>query len=118
MRKSPFPLSWIGLAAVLASCGEGYSSEAIQYRDAAQAALVAECVRNVQTCTSSQRLFWEAGGGVYINLYETQDAMVVGAVVAKLVEMRAKIEVPKVVLTVFSSKHGQPQEKFREVVIK
>jgi hypothetical protein len=116
MPELRLPLSLVGLAG-LSACVECYSSEAIRYHEAAQQALVAECVRNIQTCNSNKRLFWEAGGGAYVNLYETQDPKVVGAVAAKLIEMRSKVPMPKVVLTVYSSKHGQPKVQYRQIII-
>ena len=63
-------------------------------------------------------MFWESGGGAYINLYETRDAHVVGAVAAKLIEITTIVPKEKVVLTVFGSKHDEPEVIFRQIVIK
>jgi hypothetical protein len=107
------------LAGAIAGCGEGYSSQALQYHAAAQEVLIAKGIcSSAQDCRDRNLMFWEGGGGAYVNLYETQDLALVGAIVAKLAEMNAQVPVPKVVLTVYRSRHGQRQEKFREIVIK
>jgi hypothetical protein len=113
-------LPWIiFIAATMSSCAEGYSSQALQYHAAAQEVLIAKGVcSSVQDCRKSNLMFWEAGGGAYVNLYETQDPALVGAIVAKFIEMRSRVPVPKVVLSVYSSKHRQPKEKFQEIMIR
>ena len=99
------------------SCGEGGSAETIRYLEAAQQAVAEECVRDIKTCNSNQRLFWESGGGAYISLYEPNDPHVVAAVASKLIELTAKVPKSKVVLSVYSSKHNEPNMLLRTVIL-
>jgi hypothetical protein len=107
------------IASAITGCTEGYSSQALQYHAAAQEVLIAKGICScVQDCRKSNLMFWAGGGEAYVIFYETQDPALVGAIAAKLIEMSSRVPVPKVVLAVYSSKHGQPQEKFREIVIR
>jgi hypothetical protein len=54
----------------------------------------------------------------YVTLYETNDPVLVEAVVARLKQERAATSMPPVKLIVYSSLHLQSTVTFREVTIK
>ena len=128
MPKLRFVAAMSFTAAAISGCGEPYREEATRYHAVAQEVLVAKGVcSSAQECQRKQLLFWEGGGfslgfvrwgGAYVNLYETQDPVLVEAVVARLKEAHVRPSEPQVILTVYSSKHLQPKVMFREVVIK
>lgn len=77
-------------------------------------------------CQKKELLFWEGGevnlgvvswGGAYVNLYATQDPVLVEAIVSKFEEVHAQQPEPQVTLTVFSSAHSQSSVLFRKVVL-
>jgi len=122
-------ITGIGFAiAAISGCGELYRDEATRYHAIVQEVLVAKGVcSSAQDCQRKQLVFWEGGGlslgflrwgGAYINLYETQDPVLVEAIVAKLRETHVVGSEPRVLLTIYSSKHLQPKVVFRELVIK
>jgi hypothetical protein len=114
------------ITASLSGCGESYPEEARRYHAAAQEVLVAKevCAR-AQDCQRKEILFWEGGNPwlpghdhVYVTLYETNDAALVEAIVARLKQVKAETSMPSVKLVVYSSRHRQSKVRFREVTIK
>jgi hypothetical protein len=105
-----------------------YWTEVQQYHAAAQDVLIANGIcASTQDCHNKNILFAESGeislgfaqwGGAYINLYETQDAVLVDAIVTKLEELHSRLGKPNVTFTVYSSKHLDSKVMFRKVLIK
>jgi|SRR5688572_9387753 hypothetical protein len=115
------------IAAALCACGEPYREEAAQYVAAVHEVLIEKGVcPSVADCRRKQVVFWNdavypwdlfSRGVTYVNLYETQDPVLVDAVVVKLTKLRAQLK-PGVTLTVFKSKHGAGQISFRRITIR
>lgn len=116
------------LAVAIVGCGEPHRAAAQQYLALAQGVLIANGIcSSAADCQRKELLFWEGGevnlgvvswGGAYVNLYATQNPVLVDAIVSKFKEAHARQPVPQVTLTVFSSTHSQPKVQFRKVVIK
>jgi len=125
-------LSAIAALLVTAACAgcnsHAYWAEAMQYSAVARDTLIEKGIcTSIQDCQGKGLLFAEGGevnfgfvswGGVYINLYETNDSFLVQDLEAKFKELHAPLGRPTVTLTVYSSKHLEPKVKFREVVFR
>jgi len=129
MPKIRFAIALGFLVVALTGCNShAYWAEAMQYHTAARDVLIKNGIcASEQDCQTKSLLFAEGGevslgfvrgGGVYINLYETQDPALVEAVETKFIALHSRLGEPDVTLTVYSSKHLEPKVKFREVEIK
>lgn len=129
MHKLHTAIIFALLATANAGCNShAYWSEAVQYHAVARDILIEKGIcASERDCQMNGVLFAEGGevslsfvswGGAYINLYETQDPVLVEAIVVKFKELHSRLGKPNVTLTVYSSKHLEPKVKFREVVIK
>ncbi len=125
MHKRGCPAVGVLIAASLSGCGEAYPEQARQYHAAAQEVLVAKQVcATFQDCQRKEILFWAGGNPwlpgynhAYVTLYETDDIALVEAIVARLKLAKAEPSMPPVKLVVYSSRHGQSEVAFREVII-
>ncbi len=114
------------LTVSLSGCGESYPSEARRYCDVVKHVLIAKRIcLDTQDCTRKQMVFWEGGNPwlpgynmAFVSLYETHDAALVDAIVARLKQVKSESGMPAVKLTTYSSSHSQSKVKFREVTIK
>lgn len=116
------------VAAALSACNSHrYYAEAMQYHTLATSVLVSRGVcASSQDCQRRQLLFAEGGefslgvaawGGAYVTLYSTSDEALVQELALAFRELHARLKQPKVVLTVYSSAHGEAKVRFREVEI-
>lgn len=118
----------VSLVLTIPGCGEPHRDAAQKYLALAQEVLIAKGVCSSSAdCQRKELLFWEGGevnlgvvrwGGAYVNLYATQDSVLVGAIVEKFKELHAQQPTPQVTLTVFSSTHSQPKVQFHKLVLK
>jgi hypothetical protein len=119
------------LLAVVACSGcnsHAYYREAQQYVKVAQGVLISRGVcSNSDDCQKKHILFWEAGavtlgsaswGGVGITLYETSDSALVDEITTQFRKLHSELKEPKVTLTVYRSKHLEPDRKLTETVFK
>ena len=116
------------LAVAMVGCGEPHRAAAQQYLKLAEGVLIANAIcSSAADCQKNELLFWEGGevslgvvswGGAYVNLYATQNPVLVDAIVSKFKEAHARQPELQVTLTVFSSTHSQPKVQFRKVVLK
>ncbi|KAB2875209.1 MAG: hypothetical protein F9K36_05900 [Burkholderiaceae bacterium] len=99
----------------------------MQYHALATSVLMSRGVcASSQDCQRRQILFAEGGefslgvatwGGAYITLYSISDEALVQDLALAFRKLHGRLKQPKVVLTVYSSAHGQAKVRFREVEI-
>jgi hypothetical protein len=123
--------TYLAISLAIVACvgcnSHAYNREAMQYHALAQAVLISRGIcSSEQDCQKKHLLFAEGGevslgpvhwGGAYITLYEINDMALVEDVVARFKQLHASLKVPKVKLSVYSSKHLESKVEFSEVTI-
>ncbi|HEX6591484.1 MAG TPA: hypothetical protein VF050_05765 [Moraxellaceae bacterium] len=111
----------LAVVASLAGCGDKHGMEARQYVHKAQESLVAQGVcKDAQDCTSRSVVLFDGaapwGEQPYVNLYGISNPHIVENVVFALREERKKFG-PGVIVTAYSSNHGQPKQELKRIEI-